>query len=225
MDNTVGDFRELRLLVDLGNDLRKIAKVAFSKSDASLYLFPYAPNGKYFFGGRHMEEVEFEDKIRFADDLYSENVPKLSIHETGEVHIKAKGAKAGPVSISPLAKWRGQHIATIGADNFQGLSPFTGSPSSRGPEIDHVIPVDEIVENGRFVFYLAGDRPAFEEPNCRLFVTLKRPNLPNPIYLGIQPKGQPPLSGPALSGVTAIAGWDAYPQEGQGVSYLYIRGT
>ena len=61
---TVGDFRELRLLVDLGGDLRKIAKVVFSKSDASLYLFPYAPSGRYYFGGRHMDEVEFEDKIK-----------------------------------------------------------------------------------------------------------------------------------------------------------------
>ncbi len=220
----VEDFRELRLLVDLGDDLRKIAKVVFSKSDASLYLFPYAPSGRYYFGGRHMDEVEFEDNITFSDDLYSDSVPKLSIHETGQVHIQAKGVRAGPVSISPLAKWRGQHIATVGADSFEALTLFTGSLSDTGPEIDHVIPADEIVENGRLVFYLAGDRAAFEEPNCRLVVTLKRPTLSNPIYLGIQPKAQPPLSGPDLGGVTAIAGWDAYPEVGQGVSYVYIRG-
>lgn len=40
-------LRELRLLVDLGNDIRKIAKIAFSNSDASLYLFPYAPSGNF----------------------------------------------------------------------------------------------------------------------------------------------------------------------------------
>ena len=125
---TVGDFRELRLLVDLGGDLRKIAKVVFSKSDASLYLFPYAPSGRYYFGGRHMDEVEFEDKIKFSDDLYSESVPKLSIHETGQVHIQAKGVKAGPVSISPFADWRGQHIATVGADNFSCVIPFYWIP-------------------------------------------------------------------------------------------------
>ena len=220
----MGDFRELRLLVDLGGDLRKIAKVVFSKSDASLYLFPCAPSGRYFFGGRHMDEVEFEDKIRFSDDLYSESVPKLSIHESGQVHIQARGVKAGPVSISPLAKWKGQHIATVGADSFLSLSPFTGSISSTGPKIDHVIPADEMVKNGRLVFYLAGDRPAFEEQSCRLVVTIQRPTLASPIYLGIQPKAQPPPSEPDLAGVTAIAGWDAYPGAGQGVSYVYIRG-
>ena len=221
----MGDFRELRLLVDLGNDLRKLAKVAFSKSDASLYLFPYAPHGRYYFGGRHMNEVEFEDQVRFSDDTFSDTLPKLSIHETGQVHVQAGALRAGPVSVSPLAQWRGQHIASIGADTFRALPALTEALSTTGPEIDHVIPADQIVESGRLVFYLAGDRPAFEEPNCRLVITLSRSTMSNPIYLGIQPKAQRPLSEPDLGGVTAIAGWDIHPQAEQGVSYLYIRGV
>jgi hypothetical protein len=197
----------------------------FSKSDASLYLFPYAPHGRYFFGGRHMDEVAFEDQVRFSDDPFSEAVPKLSIHESGMVHVQAAGLRAGPVSVSPLVQWRGQHIASIGADNFQALPAFTDALSSAGPEIDHVIPTDQIVESGRLVFYLAGDRPAFEERNCRLVITLSRPSLSNPIYLGIQPKAQRALSEPTLGGVTAIAGWDMDSSAQQGVDYLYIRGV
>ena len=225
MDTTVGDFRELRLLVDLGNDLRKLAKVAFSKSDASLYLFPYAPHGRYYFGGRHMDEVEFEDQVRFSDDPFSDTLPKLSIHETGQVHIQAGALRAGPVLVSPLSQWRGQHIASIGADDFHALPAFTDPLSATGPKIDHVIPTDQIVESGRLVFYLAGDRPAFEEPNCRLVITLIRTTLSNPMYLRIQPKAQRPLSEPVLGGVTAIAGWDKDSQAQQGVNYLYIRGV
>ena len=217
-------LRELRLLVDLGNDLRSIAKLAFSSSDASLYLFPYAPSGKYFYGGRQMGEVKFEDEIRFTDDLFSDQVPKLSIHETGQVHVQAKGSRAGPVSISPLSKWRGQHIASVSVDTFAALATFEGSVSNVGPEIDHVIPVDQLVQSGRLVFYLSGDRPPFEEPHCRLVVTLRRPTLGNPIYVAIQPKAQNPLSDLGLGGVTVLAGWDAYPKPGEAVNYLYIRG-
>jgi hypothetical protein len=225
MEATVGDFRELRLLVDLGSDLRKLAKVAFSKSDASLYLFPYAPHGRYYFGGRHMDEVEFQDQVKFSDDPFSETLPKLSIHETGQIHIQAGALRAGPVSVSPLARWKGQHIASIGADSFESLPAFTESLSTTGPAIDHVIPTDQIVHGGRLVFFLAGDRPAFEEPNCRLVITLRRTTLSNPICLGIQPKAQRALSEPDLGGVTAIAGWDVDSQAQQGVDYLYIRGV
>ena len=218
------NLRELRLLVDLGNDVRKIAKIAFSNSDASLYMFPYAPNGKYYYGGRHMDEVEFEDKVRFTDDIFSDQVPKLSIHETGQVHIKAKDSIAGPVLISHLSEWRGQHIASVSIDHFSSLSEFRGSISSEGSEIDHVIPVDEIVKSGRLVFYLAGDRAAFKEPNCRLVLTIARPTIENPIYIGIQPKAQDSLSDLDLGGITVLAGWNVAPETSEGVNYLYIRG-
>jgi len=218
------NLRELRLLVDLGNDVRKIAKIAFSNSDASLYLFPYAPSGKYYYGGRHMDEVEFEDNVKFTDDLFSDRVPKLSIHETGQIHIKAKDYIAGPVWISPLSEWRGQHIVSVSIDNFSFLSEFCGSISSEGSEIDHVIPVDEIVKSGRLVFYLAGDRAAFEEPNCRFVLTMARPTIENPIHIGIQPKVQDSLSDLDLGGITVLAGWDVTSEPSEGVNYLYIRG-
>jgi len=218
------NLRELRLLVDLGGDLRRIAKIAVSNTDASLYLFPYAPNGRYYFGGRRMNEVEFKDQVRFKDDLSSDDVPKLSIHETGQVHVQARGIRAGPNTISPLSEWKGQHIASVSVDSFSALSEFSGAVSSTGPNVDHVIPVDENIQSGRLVFYLSGDRPAFEEPNCRLVITLKRPTLANPIYVGIQMKAQAPLSEPHLGGVTVLSGWDAYPKPGEGMDYLYIRG-
>jgi len=218
------NIRELRLLVDLGNDIRKIAKIAFSNSDASLYFFPYAPNGRYYYGGRHMDEVEFEDKVTFTEDLFSDQTPKLSIHESGQVHIKAKGCIAGPMLISPLSDWRGQHIASVSIDHFSSLSEFRGSISDKGLEIDHVIPVDEIVKSGRLVFFLAGDRAAFEEPKCRLVVRIARPTIKNPIYIGIQPKAQETLSDIDLGGITVLAGWDVATEPSEGVNYLYIRG-
>ena len=218
------NLRELRLLVDLGNDVRKIAKIAFSNTDASFYVFPYAPSGKYYYGGRHMDEVEFEDKVRFTDDIFSDQVPKLSIHETGHVHIKSKDSIAGPVFVSPLCEWRGQHIASVSIDHFSTLSEFRGSISNEGSELNHVIPVDEIIKSGRLAFYLAGDRAAFAEPNCRIVLTIVRPTIENPIYIGIQSKAQDSLSDLDLGGITVLAGWNSVPDPEEGVNYLYIRG-
>ena len=225
MVDAMTNLRELRILVDLGNDLRKIAKLAFSNTDASLYIFPYSPSSQYFYGGRHMDEIEFEDKVTFTEDIFSDQVPKLSIHETGQVHIKAKESIAGPVSISPLSNWKGQHIASVSIDKFSSLPEFRGSVIDEGPEIDHVIPVDELVKSGRLAFYLAGDRAAFEEPNCRMVITVARPTIENPIYIGIQPKAQDLLSDLEFGGITVLAGWDIHPEPDEGVNYLYIRGV
>ena len=86
-----------------------------------------------FYGGRHMDEVEFEDKVKFTDDLFSDQTPKLSIHESGQVHIKVKDSIAGPVLISPLSEWKGQHIASVSIDHFSSLSEFRGSISDDEP--------------------------------------------------------------------------------------------
>jgi hypothetical protein len=57
------DIRELRILFDLGGDLHKVCKLTFTKKDASLYLFPYAPSGQYYYGKRSVDGIEFEDKF------------------------------------------------------------------------------------------------------------------------------------------------------------------
>lgn len=219
------NFRELRLLVEYAGETRKIAKIAFSDSDTSIYIFPYATEGKYYYGRRGMKEVEFEDQIHFTDDIFADVVPKLSIHESGRVHIKARKDIAGPIFTAPFTEWRGQHIASVSVDNFAALPIHSKSSRDKSSEINHVIPIEGSLQSGRIVLYLAGDRPSFEEPNCRIVVTLKRPTLSHPIYLAIQPKAQDPLSDSDFGGITALAGWHPYPSPESGVDYLYIRGV
>ena len=218
------DISEIRLLIEHEGQLRRLCKLAFSKSDASIYVFPYARTGSFFFGSRSMPERHFKDSFPFKQQLSSDQVPKISIHESGQVHVTSKGIRAGPLQIPPLSSLRGEHIATVSADEFSVLAEFRGSPKLRGRRIDHVISVSENVKSGRIAVYVAGDRAAFQAPNCPLVVTVKRPTLANPIYVGLKPISQNPIGHPAGEGVIAIAGWDPTGQFQEGADYLFIRG-
>ena len=218
------DVRELRILVEHRQKLYRLCKLAFAKSDSSIYIFPYAREGKFFYGSRSMPERQFKDTFPFKEQLTSDEVPKISIHESGQVHVISSGVRAGPLQIPPLSSLRGQHIASVVADQFSVLAEFTGKPRPTGSRIDHVIPAEDTTESGRLAFYLAGDRPAFEAPNCRLVFTLRRITLREPIYLGIKPIAQDPMGAPKGIGVTAIAGWDLTGEYQEGADYLFVRG-
>ncbi|HEX3035209.1 MAG TPA: hypothetical protein VHT73_08755 [Thermodesulfobacteriota bacterium] len=220
----MANIREIRILIDYRSGLRILCKLAFTKADASLYLFPYAIHGTYYYGGRLLPEKQIQDTFDFTADLNARHTPKLSIHEKGQVHIIADGVRAGPLFIPPLVTLKGQHIATVCPDVFSILPVLQRKPKFTGAEIDHIIPVEDGIDSGRLAVYIAGDKPSFEAPNCRLVVTLKRPTIPEPLYIGIKPIGQKLIGVDVQSGVTIIAGWDP-TKSSQGTNdYLYIRG-
>ena len=54
------------------------------------------------------------DTFNFREQIGADSTPKLSIHNSGQVHIYAnEQAKAGPVFIPPLDDLRGEHVATV----------------------------------------------------------------------------------------------------------------
>ena len=216
--------RQLRILIGHRQRLLRLCSIAFTDKDASIYLFPYAPNNRFYVGGRSMPQAEFTDTFTFTDDLLSDTTPKLSIHQSGQVHILAGDTRIGPLRIPPLSTLRGQHIASVTVDAFSVLSEFTSTPKAKGKDQDHVIPAEDNAASGRIALYLAGDRPAFQAQECPIVITLKRPSLPSPLYLGIKPIGQPVLGEPDPQGITVLAGWDPTGQIQRGADYLYVRG-
>jgi len=221
----MGDIRKVRILIDLSGDLRRLCKVSFSRKDASIYIIPYAPSGKFYFGLRSVPGKEFTDTFNLDEGSSSEFAPKLSIHESGQVHVIAGSKRIGPLQIPPLPELEGQHIASISADEFTALSKFEDTPSSSGAERDYVIPFDPRVNSGRLVLYVAGDRAAFEVPNCRIIFTLTRPTLTRPLFIGIKPIAQKIMGEPEGRGIMVITGWDPTSKYQSGTDYLYIRGV
>jgi hypothetical protein len=223
------NIRKLRLLVEHQGTLRRFCKLLFDRVDASVYLIPYAREGRFYFGGRAFEEDQVEQTFNFKEQRQSgdDRLPKLSIHETGQVHVQVgRDNRAGPLRIPPLTTWRGEHAATITADTLAGLAVFDGQPRTQGAERDHVIPVEsDRVESGRLAIYLNGKENVFAT-HCGIVLTLTRPTLKNPLYLGIRPFAQDPLGdGTGNDGVTVIAGWTpAQALSPASAPFLYIRG-
>ncbi len=224
MNGRPGTIRELRLLAQRGTGLLRLCKLIFTANDASIYVVPYAANRRFFCGSQSMPEREISQTWCYVDGVSSDREPKLSLHESGQVHVLAGDTRVGPLQTSPLASLRGQHVATVCFDRFDGLSPFQAVPASSGPERDQVIPVDAGVQSGRFALYVNGAEPSFAGGDCWFTVTLTRPTLTSALYLGVKAIPQAPLGEPPRAGVTALAGWNPLLSESARQDFLWLRG-
>lgn len=217
-------IREVRILIQWRGSLRKLCKIAFSSSDASLYLFPYAVQGKYYYGSNTIPAQQASLSFDFTDDIFKKETPKLSIHETGQVHVCVGDSKAGPLYIPELKTFTGQHIASVCPDSFLTLPIFTGKLREKGSKIDHIIPAVDGAINGRLAIYLNGTQPMFCAQNCRLIFPRRSPTLKHPLYFCAKPIVQPPIGTVFQEGVTIIAGWNPMQPITEDVDFLFIRG-
>lgn len=214
---------EARLCVSYRGQVLRVCKLAVSRTDSSLYLFPYGPAGEYYFGRLSIPAGEQSATIPFDQQETSANTPKISIHESGQVHVKAGDGIAGPMFASPLSELRGEHIATVACVRFSDLAPLGSAPKTSGPRPDIVIPA-EGVESGRLVFCANAVEPSFVDP-CSITARLVRPTLAGPLFVGIRSLAQRELSRePETRGVAAIAGWDPRnpPPESAPADHLYV---
>lgn len=216
------DLRSLRILIQCDGTLRRLCKLGFSQRDASLYVVPYGPLGRYRFGVESFASVE--RKVEIDTELHgalSGLPPHLSIHESGRVHIRSAGSTAGPLQVPPLLAWAGQHAATVSPVSFTGLAPFSKTPKQTGGERDFVFGVDTSnVQSGRLAIYLNGAEPKFAT-QCPMRFTLARPGLAAPLQIGLAPLSNEPL-GPG-AGVTVIGGWDPTVASTAPASFLYVN--
>ncbi|MGH2634980.1 MAG: hypothetical protein ACRDHU_02365 [Actinomycetota bacterium] len=214
------NVRALRVLVELDGQLLRLCKVGFSASDASLYLHAFGPSGRYFFGRHVLPAGAMQSTIRVDDQERSSLPPKLSIHETGRVHVRSEGQEAGPMLGTPLGELGGHHIATMTCSRFAGLAPYPRAPRTSGSERDLAIPARG-AESGRLRVYANATEPSFEV-GCPVVGTLRRPTLLRPFYVGFSPVAQAPLGEEAT--VTVIAGWDPLdlPPLSEPAEHLFI---
>lgn len=221
----MSDLRVLRIIVDYNGSLRKVCKLTFTKSDASIYLFPYSSNKRFFCGSSKIMEKAISDTVNYGFNSPTNIEPKLSIHQLGQIHIKTQyDDLVGPLIIPELATLRGEHIATVCADNFDGLPIYEKQLIDKDSEKDHVIPIENGVHSGRLAFYVNGEKPIFDGEKCRLVVNFKRESLNKEMYLGIKPISQDRLGLQIKSGVTIIGGWNPILARDAEKDFLYIRG-
>ncbi len=212
----------VRVFVDQARSLQHAFDFSVTNTDASVYIQPYAREGIYHYGEGRFPPGADHVEVNFREKLKAETDPHISIHQSGQVHIRTRGgSKAGPLQIPPLADLRGQHVATITADRFSALPKYRGERDSLDPERTQFITVDDGVESGRFAIYINGREPSFAVPEDRIAftATIQGAKLEGPLYVCVAPWGQEPLG--AGEGVAALAGFDP---GGHGDEFLILRG-
>jgi hypothetical protein len=216
------DLKEVRLLAEYKGTIRRICKMTFAAADATLYIVPFVKEGRYFYGGKSLLEIQPKLKYRFDEDsdLYSE-LPHISIHQSGQIQVCIGEAKAGPLFAVSLQDLRGEHVATVCIDRFADMPLFENKIQTSGPKIDQVVAVGNGVESGRFVIYANGEKPLFP-CKCPLKLSLIRPAASTPLFLGIAPFPQEKL-GNDEGGITVVAGWNR-EREDEFEDFLYLRG-
>lgn len=219
-------MRGFRVLIGHGSHLLRMCRFGFNTGDASLYLIPLGVAAQYFFGQHVIPAGEDGVTAPFDDQERSDRPPHLSIHQSGEVHVRSGYTEAGPIFLPPITDLRGQHVATVTCNRFAGLPVYARTPSTSGPVQDVVLPTEPGVESGRLAVYANAERPVFPVSQS-ITVTLERPNLRRPFYVGIKPFAQTALGGASEDpSVIVIAGWD--PLDPRALSgptpYLFIVG-
>lgn len=222
--DSTSNLRELRLLGNRKGALLRFCKLIFSQTDASIYLIPYAAKRRFFCGSQSMPEKEITKQFDYTDGVDTDREPKLSLHESGQTHVLAAGSRVGPLYASPLENLKGQHVATVCFDQFDGLAPFTGTVSEAGTEQDRALVIEDGVESGRLAVFINAEEPAFQCGPCWITLTLRRPTLKKPLYVGVRAISQARIAEQHRSGVTVIAGWNPTLGQLAHQDYLYLRG-
>lgn len=227
------NIQSIRFLVKIREEYFSYFKVAVSKNDASIYLFPYAKTGRYYSGLCKLPEVyssrgKREVKVDYAEQLSAEKMPKLSIHETGQIHVDLDKDRIGPLKLPDLQNIRDQHIASVSIDNLSSLPKHTTTPHTNPPHIDFIINLEGDVKSLRTLVYLNGLENRFSKKCVVLQIgTKNRNHLKSPIYFGFFPIAQSDLSvGEERNrpGIVAISGWDVSKPIGTENDFLFIRG-
>ena len=218
------NLRSLRILFNENSNIRRVFKMLFTGNDASFYIIPYSNTGKYYAGGRNLVEKEYKDTFNFTEDFNFDNVPKISIHQTGQIHIDAQNKRIGPLQIGPLSKLRGEHIATITLDELKAIPLNTKTLKLNSSNQDLVFNIPNRIQNCRVAIYVNGLKSNFPGENMSLIVPIEKSTLSNTLYLGFKVIAQKKLNTNEESGINVICGWNPKLDKDAEQDYLYVRG-
>lgn len=143
----------------------EVFHLSFSTRDESLYLRPRAPSGAYLCGEETIPAHTTGHTFDFRKGRFQSQTPlKLSIHASGQVHVKRdeKDSQivAGPLHMPRLVTIEDRHIATVFIDGLQQLRPLGRQLRSVGNQIDYVFPFGD-APTARILIYVNGVGPNF----------------------------------------------------------------
>jgi hypothetical protein len=213
--------RGVRVFIEHEGELRRACSLSVTNRDASVYLQPASKHHRYRYGVASIPPGKNEATFSVDGQLTAEDDPHVSLHQSGQVHIRTRGGpKAGPLHIPPLASLRGGHVASI-TSNFAGFPLYAGQRENLHPDYDRLVSVDDGVKSGTLAIYVNGSSPDFAIASQRIAFTLTvgHATLARPLHIAVAPLAQAPLG--TVDAVAAIAG---FQPDGSDDDFLFLHG-
>jgi hypothetical protein len=148
--------------------------------------------------------------------------PKISLHQSGRAHAKAKGTPLYLGACSPLWDTEGGHIATILTFDLDSLPPFTSEPQGQ-PHVDALLNIDPNWTSVRVALYAFSD--VSRAKRYSTYLTLVRPGLPGPLHVALGLHGDRHGPDNRDPGVVALAGWGHGELSSQSTTPVIYAGT
>ncbi|TKJ38451.1 hypothetical protein CEE37_13110 [candidate division LCP-89 bacterium B3_LCP] len=210
------------------SELLKVATLNFKKNDSSLYIIPYARNNSYRIGQKSFAQHDIEATLKFNENETSENIPHLSIHNSGQVHVRIPQLNQiiGPCKIPSFSRLNGEHVASITCDSFDALQIEEENKKHKNSQ-RIAIKIGDNEESRRVLICINGNEERFVVEDCYSYFHVKHKpeGLKNPVWVGIFSIPQDRLNAPDVEpGVTIISGWDPTDRSVKQEDFLYIRG-
>lgn len=204
----MSDLRKLRIIFNYKGQNYKICKIMFTGRDSSLYIVPYSLNGKYYAGKRRMTDQQVSDSFNYREQFEFDKLPKLSIHQQGQIHLDIPNERLGPFKIPPIDQLRGQHVATICLDNMRGIPVHTNPIKKNGTNRDYVIDIPDRIVNCRLAVYINGIEPKLDGDGFTCILPIERKTLDYIMYVGLKVISQSDIGSGTTSGISMITGWN-----------------
>ena len=213
--------RSARVIIEREGRRRRLCRVSWSVQDASLFVAPFSGASEYFGGAQPMAAGEDSIKIPFGIGPSFSKAPKLSIHESGQLHVRAPSGDiiGGPIHLEHLKRWRGQQVLTIAIDDIDHLPLHEAEPRFEGTDQDMVLQLAE--RNTRVAVYANSERQRFDDPT-EAAIALSRGSLGSVLWVGLALFPNEVLAEGSV-GVSIVAGVDPTDPGAEG-QLLYVRG-
>ena len=213
---------KVRILVQQGANLYRLAKVVLKNKSADFYVLPYSRAGRFYFGGSTYPEEAVQHEFNYREQDESDQPPHLSFHASGQVHVRGGGgALAGPLAIPSFDTHLRGHVATVRADSVEALCPHCEQPRLNGRDRDMLVLLSDNAASCKLVLSLA--RPGDKVAKNAAQILRGSPDSEMPAILVMEVREDFAIGGvDSTLGSTLIGGWD--PQGGTGpLQFLFVR--
>jgi hypothetical protein len=182
-----------------------MGRLGLDRHDASLYVVPFAADGERPAGWVGRKELApGGGSFDITANGEHGRLPKVSLHESGRAHARARGTRSYLGATSPLWDSEGGHVATVLTFNLDRLPALAGPPKAL-PHVDVLLRIDRQWTSARVAIYAYSEvRRAAEHPT---YLTLTRAGLPSPLYVALGFHGDRHDADNRDPGVAVIAGW------------------